>query len=743
MKLIDLYYRVFKSLRAETKDDMNSQKLRRLIAYAGQKSEFFKTTKFECSIEEDWIKNIEEGLVYVEKAIWEERQFIRTHGEVVPIEKVKKVSKASITHLSRHSEFITRIPKLKSNNIIPDKLYIVEKLTDYLVYENRFIYMLLLYLRDFIQIRLDKIKDKTTTYRSEMLLDKQIELNQRHLNYQLQFSEKLENDTFLLQQYKEIPLVNRMENLYAIVISFLATPLMKEVAKAPMLKPPIVKTNVLRMNPNFRMALNLYDFVMSYNKDGFELKEVEQTHNPLPHELADEIAETIELSSILTYVETDKRRDYFEEIFEKSERDRLEAINKKHQEEIRVLNKRLVEMKEDPAKYILRLEKRNVELEEDSIKYYKELEKNGELLIQIDTLEQERSNQKEDIEQLSSELILKENEINRLNQKYFDDMTNAEKIHKQEISRFRLYYQDKIEKLIEEHKRILKETIDAYELKLQETIDAYELKLQETIDTYEAEIIRLTDMYEKKLEETMATYEAEIKYLTEMYETKLEETIDNYESELKELHETQETVLKETKENHRTEITQINEVNDEKTKQIIDAHYEEINNLVLAQEEQLNQEIETHENIVTNLLKEHKQQRETYENETNSLKDTANSLEQKMKEIIADYDQQMNENTAEINSLRAQLKKLNEEKQYANAQYLAIKAQQGLITKDDEYTNKERFKQLEKEMAAYKKHFKTQWKKTKVKIREQAKNNVFDEKDSNEKEGDDYNQEPS
>ena len=138
MNLINLYYRAFKALRKETEKERNSKKNRRFIAKATQESEFFNATRVDCRIEEDWIKNIEEGLIYVEKAIREERQFIRTQGEVVPIEKVKKVSKTSIEHLSRHSDFITRVPKNKNENLIPDKLYIVEKLTDYLVYENRF-----------------------------------------------------------------------------------------------------------------------------------------------------------------------------------------------------------------------------------------------------------------------------------------------------------------------------------------------------------------------------------------------------------------------------------------------------------------------------------------------------------------------------------------------------------------------------------------------------------------------------
>ena len=55
-------------------------------------------------------------------------------------EKVKNVSKDSVAHLARHSNLITRYEE--GEDIIPDRLYTVERLSDYAVYENRFLYML-------------------------------------------------------------------------------------------------------------------------------------------------------------------------------------------------------------------------------------------------------------------------------------------------------------------------------------------------------------------------------------------------------------------------------------------------------------------------------------------------------------------------------------------------------------------------------------------------------------------------
>jgi len=78
-----------------------------------------------------------------------------------------------------------------------------------------------------------------------------------------------------------------------------------------------------------------------------------------------------------------------------------------------------------------------------------------------------------------------------------------------------------------------------------------------------------------------------------------------------------------------------------------------------------------------------------------------------------------------IDSLETRLLRLDEEKKYVSAQFLSFKKQHGLITEDDDFTSKEKFKQLELEMIAYKKLFQEEWKKTRLKIRESVKKDAM------------------
>ena len=223
MSKLDLYYRAFKDYRKHTKNNIEVSKERKTIQDANVDLDVFKTTKFTCTIEEDWVNAIEKGLVYVQKALDEERQFITVNGEIVDIEKVKKVSKTSVEHLAKHANLITHLPEKEGDDMIPDKLYITEKLNDYAVYENRFLYMLLRYLEDFIYFRIDKIEQLRATYVGDYSIHKEIKSPKREVTYETKVYEKLENNPFPIPDDKTEKMLERIRNCQSIVSALLGT----------------------------------------------------------------------------------------------------------------------------------------------------------------------------------------------------------------------------------------------------------------------------------------------------------------------------------------------------------------------------------------------------------------------------------------------------------------------------------------------------------------------------------------
>ena len=128
--------------------------------------------------------------------------------------------------------------------------------------------MLLCYLRDFIELRLDKIQGYRMKYISELSLSKKVKTDKRNISYETNFFEERTDNPYPLPDQASSEMLKRIEACQLVVLSLLNTPLMAEVSKTPMVKPPIVKTNVLKMNNNFKNALVLYDYIASYKGDG-------------------------------------------------------------------------------------------------------------------------------------------------------------------------------------------------------------------------------------------------------------------------------------------------------------------------------------------------------------------------------------------------------------------------------------------------------------------------------------------
>ncbi|MDE6441722.1 MAG: DUF2357 domain-containing protein [Clostridia bacterium] len=436
---LNTYYRALIAYRKHTADDRDCARQRKTVAGADADKDLIEIVRTDCVIEDDWIEAIEKGLIHVEKAIAEERQFIRSNGEVVPIEKVKQVSKDSVEHLARHGNLITRKPE-SGRDIIPDGLYTVERLADYAVYENRFLYMMLCFLRDFIAFRYDKIVELTNTYDGKLTVKKHIKSRNRSTKYELILDEKIKNDPYLRAHNPLKDKIDRIDLIYKTVLAFLNTPLMESVAKAPMLKPPITETNVLRMNKNFKGAKELYYFISSYNKQGFTVKTATRKINPFTDEIADEFAELVALNSFLTYehglgIEKNLKAEY-----ELEEKKAKEREKQQKTEQIKNLQRHIKQNGGDVKEYLLLLEQRIKQLESDSTKL-------GTLQAQYQALENEYTELKSGVDDLRQRAEMQKAELDGIHETHQTELDKINEEHKTEISQLNSKHGEEIKTL--------------------------------------------------------------------------------------------------------------------------------------------------------------------------------------------------------------------------------------------------------------------------------------------------------
>lgn len=310
-----------------------------------------------CKIDRDWVDEISRGLPFVIDAVMENRQFVRSDGEVVPIEKVRTVGKDTVVDLSKHSNYITRDPASTNGKIIPDKLMMPQKDNDFAIYENRFLYSLLIYLSQFIEIRLNEIIKITGQYEAKTKIKKTLSTPLRKLSFELNFEDIHLNDPFASKRSSSEEAINTIKTCLNQTKSLLMTPLMKEVSKAAMVHPPIVKTNIFRFDHNFKESLALYNFLQSYDKKGFTVEQVTTKISPFPTKMSENFAILVYLTGYMTYVYGNKIEDSLKKNYLEEEKRKKEAENKKLLADLKRISKNIKESSLSPEEYVMMLQK--------------------------------------------------------------------------------------------------------------------------------------------------------------------------------------------------------------------------------------------------------------------------------------------------------------------------------------------------------------------------------------------------
>ena len=498
MNHLDVYYRALSEYRKLTVANHDCTSLRAAIATTDTEQDKIEIKRAYCTIEEDWVEAIEKGLVHVEKAIKQERQFIRSNGEIIPIEKVKHVSKESVEHLAKHSNLITRYEE--GEDIVPDKLYTVERLNDYAVYENRFLYMLLCYLRDFITIRYNDITELTHKYEATISLDKKIVTGKSQMTYSLSMHDVRKNDQYLRDHNPAKNIIDRIDLVLKAVLAFLATPLMEIVSKSPMLKPPITKTNVLKMNNSFKGAVALYDFIISYDKPGYFTEFEVNTISPFRDDLADEMAEAGGLVSFLAYEYGLKIKNELKEAYALEELRIKDEEIKKRADSIAAMKRRLDASGVGIEEYALTLEKQIRALESERVRAQALAEEIIDVKAEQKRLSEALETLKEDNEKLKNEIVEEK-------QRHFEEIEALKKAHEDAMHELIIKHEEEIRELKEKHASEIKELTEKHETEIKELNNRY----REQIERLNEEAARERERHASEIAEVRLNAVNEIK----------------------------------------------------------------------------------------------------------------------------------------------------------------------------------------------------------------------------------------
>jgi len=472
----------------------------------GKDSIFGKTN--EKVIDMDWVIAIEETLPYIQKAIEEQGRFIKQAENVVRIKKAKKI-------------------------------LTVEREEGFAIYENRVLLTLIHKALMFVDDKYSKMKDVPNDSYNNITMNRHLELNQQKLDFSVNYVN--ENHDSLaedldVEDIESLSDFDRIRRIRQGLNECLATPLMKEIAKEPQVKPPLTQTNLLKENPNFKKAVELWSFLDTYKKQGFELVG-EEYNGKMTDENKEDVYLAMEFQHFMMSITTNPAlRKMLQEKYEeenalaKEESDRPEKVKEMvldaqteavRKEEIEKLTAEITELKQKIAE-----QKQKIEEQANIIKTQEG---------KIAALENERESHAKQVEQMNADFaektrIAEENFANRLSakQKEFDDAQTA---HNEYVTKLNTDNANKIAELNTNHSNEVAQLKSDYENRI------------DTINKENATATaNLKSDYEGQLTSMKADYTSQIK---------------NYEKQIADINAENAKNVKELNDNHAKEIKTI------------------------------------------------------------------------------------------------------------------------------------------------------------------------------------------
>lgn len=210
---------------------------------------------------EEWIEKILFSVPYLYGALEMRHKQIVTEEDVVKVELVKRVSVETIKHLSKNTNFIDEIDE-ETGDVKPSKLLEAHKEENYITYENRFLYTLVLLISDFINYKKSKglfaeeqKNIKRVTYEAKSKVGDQ----KVKIKTEIEIDKSAAND--IAEQNKRIEeglnkIDESLDQLYQTEIFKILSS-----KKVTLVKPPLKMTNVLLKNVNFQYAVKLWNYL--------------------------------------------------------------------------------------------------------------------------------------------------------------------------------------------------------------------------------------------------------------------------------------------------------------------------------------------------------------------------------------------------------------------------------------------------------------------------------------------------
>ena len=222
------------------------------------------------AIDETWVRIIEDAIPSIDVILRNPGKSLVENEELRSVEQVRRVTPRSVQHLSQHTDLINEIRP--DGSVIPSKLLHVYQDETILTYENRFLNTLINRLYAFVCLRVDAAEECGTDEKlSTLSFDHSFSDGDKHgkISLKIELAERPEENEVEKNYVYYGDLWKRVIRIHHLVSSYMASPFIRMMGKN-YVRPPVMRTNLLLKNVDFRNCLALWEFLESYENLGYE-----------------------------------------------------------------------------------------------------------------------------------------------------------------------------------------------------------------------------------------------------------------------------------------------------------------------------------------------------------------------------------------------------------------------------------------------------------------------------------------
>ncbi len=252
-ELVNYYSKIYEELdKNTTADPYGNYVLGRVKG--GQKTVLNKSQSEVRNFDMSFLDTIESVYPAMLKIMRNPKKSLRYESEVVAVEKARKVNADTVRHLSSHTHLIKEIKK--NGDVIPSKVLTTYTEEEIAIYENRFIKSLVKRCEMFLERRYEVMKVSLESFETEKLnVKNEFMMSGQEVTVEVNVAIKSDLTTNVETTKEQF---NRLVNIREMIQGLKGTEFMRALAKARDVLPPIMKTNIILHNPDFKLCYGLW-----------------------------------------------------------------------------------------------------------------------------------------------------------------------------------------------------------------------------------------------------------------------------------------------------------------------------------------------------------------------------------------------------------------------------------------------------------------------------------------------------